>query len=293
MNTTKGTCRHGEFILTEGCPLCTAEYAQANSPANIAKRVAETKDRHRFSAPEPLSDEARRILTGGRDKMIADATSPSAPETTLVKVNPEQDSQVLLFLAESNKLLDYAEARVIARVEDLTLATNDLSIIAKIKKAMEEKRKDYLKPLQDHVKAVNETFKTLMTPIEDADRITRDKIRAFQIEQTRIRQEQEEINRLRLEASQKEAVLHNGEITEPVNLVEVSASPPKRVSTDMGSIGQRDNWKWELVDFALVPDTYKMINAGVLTPIVKASKGKVPIPGIRQYNEPILAVNTK
>ncbi len=33
-----------------------------------------TTDRHQFSAPEPLSDEARKILAGGRDEMIKDAT---------------------------------------------------------------------------------------------------------------------------------------------------------------------------------------------------------------------------
>ncbi|GAI94168.1 unnamed protein product, partial [marine sediment metagenome] len=52
-------------------------------------------------------------------------------------------------------------------------------------------------------------------------------------------------------------------------------------------------WKWEVVDFALVPDSYKMINSGVLTPVVKASKGKIEIPGIRIFNEPIIAVNTR
>jgi len=31
-------------------------------------------DRHYKLAPEPLSDEARAVLTGGRDRMIANAT---------------------------------------------------------------------------------------------------------------------------------------------------------------------------------------------------------------------------
>ncbi len=32
-------------------------------------------DRHYGLIPEPLSEEARRILTGGRDEMIANATT--------------------------------------------------------------------------------------------------------------------------------------------------------------------------------------------------------------------------
>ncbi len=214
-------------------------------------------------------------------------------ETALVKVRPEIDIQVLSFLAESNRLRDYAEARIITTAEDLKPATNDLSIIAKVKKGMEERRREYIRPLDDHKKAINDAFKMLMLPIETADKVTREKVLAFNAEQDRIRREQEEINRLRMEAAQKDAALHNGEISEPVNLVEVITEVAKRTTTDMGSSGMRDNWKWEVVDINLVPREYLMINAGMLTPIVKASKGKIVIPGVRMFNEPILAVNAR
>ncbi len=252
----KGHCKHGEFRLAEGCQMCIAEYAQVNSPANIAKRIKET-DRHKFSAPEPLSDEARVILTGGRDEMIADATESSTSETALIKVNPEQDTQVLLFLAESNKLRDYAEARVISTVEDLRPATDDLSLIANIKKGMEEKRKEYLKPLQDHVKSVNEAFKTLMAPIEDADKITRTKILAFKAEMERKAMEAEEINRLRMEAAKKEMDL-KGELTESVNLVETPMQVPAHVRTDSVTLGTTKVWKFEVTNASALPEEYKM-----------------------------------
>jgi hypothetical protein len=212
--------------------------------------------------------------------------------TALVKVKPEQDIEVQSFYDQALKLAEYAEARDIAIIEDLKPATDDLSIIAKVKKAFEEKRKEYVKPLQEHVQEINDAFKKLMEPILAADTITRQKILAFQQEQDRIRREQEEINRKRQEAAEAEMRL-KGELTESVNLVEVLPEAPKRVETDMGAIGQRDNWKWEVVDFALVPDDYKMISSGVLTPVVKASKGKIIIPGIRIFNEPIIAVNAR
>lgn len=211
--------------------------------------------------------------------------------TALVQVKPELNLEVKAFYDEAIKLQEYANARVIITAEDLKPATNDLSIIAKVKKAFEEKRKEYVKPLQDYVKEVNEAFKTLMLPIEQADSITRNKILAYQKEQERIRQEQEEINRMRLEAAQKEMEL-KGELTESVDLVKVATEAPTRIHTDMGTVGQRDNWKWEVMDFALVPNEYKMINSGILTPVIKASKGKIIIPGIRIFNKPIIAVNT-
>lgn len=217
---------------------------------------------------------------------------PEENETALVEIAPSNDIEVQNFYNEALKAKEYAEARVISTVEDLKPATNDLSLISKIKKGMEEKRKEYLKPLQDNVKVINEDFKTLMEPIETADKITREKILIYQQEQRHIREEQEAINQKRQEAAEAEMRL-KGELSESVNLVEVVPEAPKRISTDMGTIGQRDNWKWEVTDFNLVPDEYKMINGGMLSPVVKASKGKIVIPGVRIYNEPIIAVNAR
>ena len=212
--------------------------------------------------------------------------------TTLVKIAPSSDLKVMAFYNQALELQKYAEARVITAVEDLNLAADDLIIIRKVKKGIESSRKDYLQPFQDHTKAINDTFKTLMEPIEIADTITGSKILAFTLKQKLIREEQEKINALRMEAARKEMEL-KGELTESVNLVEVIPPAPKTTQTDMGSSGMRDNWKWEVVDINLVPREYLMINAGVLTPIVKASKGIIVIPGIRVFNEPIIAVNTK
>ncbi len=255
--TEKGHCKHGEFILSEGCSLCVAE--------RVGLPLIE------FDEPVVIT---RAIPSG----------------TALVKIKPETDILVNQFYKEALKAKEYAEARVITMADDLKPATDDLSLIAKLKKAMEGKRKEYVSPLQDHVKAVNDTFKTLMEPIETADTVTRNKILAFQLKQKLIREEQEKINALRLEAAKKEMEL-KGELTDSVNLVEVSPEAPKRVSTEMGSIGQRDHWVFEVTDFELLPTEYKMVDAAKLGKVVRA--GLHIIPGVKITNEPILAVNTK
>ncbi len=200
-------------------------------------------------------------------------------ETALVKVKPEADAQIIAFYNEALGLRAFAEARIIATVDDLKPANDDLLVIRRLKKAMEGRRKDYLTPFQEHVKEVNEAYKALMEPIETADKITSDKMLAFTREQARRRAEAEAINREKLELARREETL-NGEHTVDLTPIEVPEAP-KRVSSDMGSSGQRDNWKWELIDLKLVPVDYLMINAGILTPVVKASKGKLVIPGIR------------
>ena len=211
-------------------------------------------------------------------------------EITALVNAPGADIEIVNYYNEAIKLQEYAEARVIRSLDDVKLATDDLSIISRLKKAMEEKRKEYVKPLQDQAKAINDTYKTLMHPIEAADLTTRNKILAYQKEQERVRREQEEINRLRLEASQKEMEL-KGELTESVNLVEVIPEAPKRVSTDLGILGKATIWKFEVIDFASVPDEYKIVDAAKVGKVVRA--GLRSIPGIRIYPEGTLRVTAQ
>lgn len=210
--------------------------------------------------------------------------------TAIVKVKPEQDIEVQSFYDQALRLREHSEQRVITTVDDLKPATDDLSIIAKVKKGMEAKRKEYVKPLQEHVKEVNEAFKMLMEPIEIADRTTRGKILTFQQEQERIRREQEEINRKRMEAAEAEMRL-KGELSEPVNLVEVAPEPAKRVSTEMGTSGVATIWKFEVIDFSLLPDRFKMENATLIGKVVRA--GEREIPGVKIWSEDTLRVKAR
>lgn len=211
---------------------------------------------------------------------------------TVLALRPGEDVEAHGYFEEALGLLKYAEARVIASVKDVKVATDDLSLIAKLKKVMENKRKSLLDPLRLQADAIRETYSSLMDPVFRADRITKDKILAFNQEQERIRLEQEDINRKRLEAAEAEMRL-KGELTESVNLVEVAPEAPKSVSTDMGTSGQRDNWKWEVVDFALLPDEYKVVDSSILTAVAKKHHDQKQVPGVRFYNEPIIAVRAR
>jgi len=249
-------------------------------------------------------DNADKVLwksgqsTGDAPPSIGSTTAPvivstpiEVPETALA-LRPGEDIEVRNYYDEALKLLEYAEKRVIASLEDNKTANDDLTIISRIKKAMLEKKKEYLDPILSQGDAIRASYNYLMTPILEAEKLTKDKMLAYDAEQRRIRAEQEDINRKRLEAAEQEMKL-NGELSESVNLVEVIPEVSKRVSTDMGSSGQRDNWVWEVADINLIPREYLMINAGMLTPIVKASKGKIVIPGIIILNKPIIAVRAR
>lgn len=274
---TTGHCNHGEFELEKGCDQC----------------IAEKRD---FRSPEPISEEAREVLTAGRDVMIADATAPAKrppPEQrALVKVDPLADLEVGALVIEAQKILTYASLRKVTTPEQAKSANDDLSIISSIKKRMETCRKQYLDPVNAIKDQLANTFKDIMAPILEAEKITKDKMLSYDQEQRRIRAEQEEINRLRMEAARKDAALHQGEISEPVNLVDV-IEPAKRVSTDMGTSSVRDNWKFEVIDPLIVPREYLVVDSAQLTAIARGHHDQKPVLGIRFYNEPIIAVRSK
>jgi len=217
---------------------------------------------------------------------------PSEPVTSITQI-PAPETTIIKLQDQANEMLLCAEGISIREPADVQNATYDLSIIAKAKRAIEEKRKEYVGPLNDKVKFINETFKLVSDPLNEADKLTRDKILAYNAEQAELRRKEEEVNRLKMEAAQAEAALHGGEIKESVNLIEVTPETPKTTRTEMGTAGQRDNWKYEVTDFAQLPDEYKVADNSMLTAIARRHHDKKQIPGVRFYCEKIIAVRTR
>jgi len=211
----------------------------------------------------------------------------------IVKVAPDVDPAVTALRDEAQAIRHYAEKRIITVNADLTSATEDLSLIAKLKKALESKKKEYTQPIKEQLDHVNNAFKIILAPIEEADRITRSKILTFRTEQERRRVEAERIEQEKLRLAREEAALNDGEITVDLSPVAKPDAVPDRVRTDLGDSGTMKVYKWELVDIALVPREYLAINAGMVSSVVKASKGQIVIPGIRIWTEDTIRVSTR
>lgn len=251
----KGHCEHGEFNLADGCPQCEADRMgeEGNTEASIARAV----------------------------KMAGETVIPVSETAIALTTAPGSGVEVMSYYTEALKLLDYAEKRIITTIEHAKIATDDLSLIAHLKKGMESKKKECLDPHLAKVTAIRETYSTLMDPILKADKITRDKILGFT-------KNQEELNRKRIELAEAE-MKASGELPSSVVLVEET----KKVSTELGTSSLRDNWCFEVIDFAQLPDEYKVADSVMLHTIAKKHHDAKQIPGVRFYNQPILAVRAK
>lgn len=207
-------------------------------------------------------------------------------EVALVRI-PTTDRAYCALREQAHGLLAFAEARTVTTDLDVKPATEDLSIISKLKKAIEDKRKEYLTPLNDHVKTVNAAFKVLTEPLEKADKITRDKILGYRAEVERKRREAEDINRAKDELARREAALNQGVITVDTTPVIVPTAPPEHVRTDMGSLGTAKVWRFEVMDFTALPEEYKLPD---LVKIGKVIRAGVAIAGVRAWQEESLRV---
>ncbi len=225
----------------------------------------------------------------GNDNIIK---CPNYKPETAIALRPGEDLEVRSYYKDALGLLGFANDRVIATAEDNKGATDDLSLISKLKKQMEAKKREYLDPLKEQADAIRDTYNYLMAPVLEAERTTKGKMLAYDAEQNRIRAEQEEINRKRLEAAQQEMKL-KGELSEPVNLVEVDPATSGLVHTDMGTAGPRDNWKYEIIDPELLPRWCMVPDATMLNATAKKHHDKKQIPGVRFYNDPIITVRAK
>ena len=212
--------------------------------------------------------------------------------TALIKVEPAQDRAIQALYNEAIGLKFYAESRIITKNEDLKTATEDLSIIAKLKKAIEERKKEYTGPIRSHLNDVNQAFESFLTPLNEADQITRQKVMAFRTEQARKIKEAEDIQAEKEALARREAELNQGKTT--IDLTPVVAPPmvPQRVRTDLGMIGTMKVYKWEPVDITLIPRDYLRLDFAMISSVVKATKGQITIPGIRIWEEETLRVTT-
>jgi len=212
--------------------------------------------------------------------------------TVLVHVAPGTDPRVQKLYEESVGLQTEAILLTITDLEDVRKATDLLSIISGLKKALEAARTEYTRPLNSHLSAVNLEFKQFVVPLEEADRTAKDKVRVYNAAQERIRLEQERINRLREDAARAEMEL-TGELSEPVGLVEIIPEQPKQVHAQFGTLGGAKVWKFEIEDFALLPDFYKVADTTAIRHEVVKKKTENPIPGVRAWLEDSLRVSIR
>jgi len=167
-------------------------------------------------------------------------------------------------------------------------------------KAIRKKITETFKPIKQKMDAAKQEVldqeRAADAPLKEAESILSPQIIAWNREQERLRQEEE--NRLREEARKQEeerrlqeAILaeQHGQKEEAEAIMEtpVQVAPvvvPKSVPKVSG-MSIRENWKFRITNEKLIPREYLKVDEVKIGQVVRALKSATNIPGIEVYNE--------
>ena len=131
-------------------------------------------------------------------------------------------------------------------------------------------------------KAVKEQENQFVKPLEKAVQTLNCKMSSYAVEKDRKAKEEAVRIRREIEAKAREAQLNEAIRTgdESIKDQEIApiAVPVEKTKIKGTSLVQ--DWDVAVVDFAAVPDEYKMIDLAAVKKHVRATKGRVPVPGI-------------
>lgn len=203
--------------------------------------------------------------------------------TDLVLFNPHTDVRYQKLQADAIELSGIADGTTITDKTSLALATDNLGALADRLKLVKEAQAAAKAPLQQAMTRISEAFAFLNAPLNYANTTLRQKIAAFH--QT----ERDEAARV-AEIARKEKDLAALKGEPAPEATPVAPEPPAVTRGEHTQSGERWLTKYELIDFSLVPDEYKKLDDTKVGQAVRSSKGTLSIPGIRIFQEPVVAI---
>lgn len=212
--------------------------------------------------------------------------------TAIIIVSPETNSAVKALTTEVLKLSDYALNRIVIADSDLIPLTDDLTLIAKVKKAVTDYKEAYIRPIKNHLDSVSAVFNGLLGILKEAEATNKSKFTAYTSAQEKRAKEIEETNRMAQEVARRQAEQNHGEFT--VDTAPIAApAPVRKVETASGDISINKIPKHEVIDFKALPDDYKIADEAKLQKVIKAANGKITIAGVRIWYEDSVRTNTR
>ncbi len=219
--------------------------------------------------------------------MTEDATAEEeSTEVTeskeLIVVYPKGETPYRDFLLEVIDLVNGSIAIVVTNKAESEVATDYLGALKDRRMAIQAFKADLLAPLRQRNTDINDALKELLDPLDTTKKFLDGLILAFnEAERQKVRQA-EDIERKRREL----ADLEGKPAPAPTPL---PAQPQAVTRGEYTQSGERMITKYEVVDFAALPDDYKMQDTGKLTKAIKAGGMSLTIPGVRIFQERILA----
>ena len=162
-------------------------------------------------------------------------------------------------------LIEQADGFIIDSIEAIENVSPFLRRIKDMEKVIEDKRIEFTKPLNQSLKAINETFKKLKEPLVQARTLLTGKI----------------LNWKRIEAER---------IANIASKVGIKIKPvePEKIESKIGNVQTRKVWTWQVTNWEKVPDEYKELDTVAINQAIR--DGVRDIKGLKIYQEEKLAI---
>lgn len=179
------------------------------------------------------------------------------------------------FESSASQIVETAKSLQVEKKEDVEFASEFLKKVKDSLKSIDDFRLSITRPLYHAQREVNDRFKELTNPMEEAKDNVTQKIVDWKNEQERKRKEAERRKKIQ-EAHEEKGHETHKEIKTP-------AKTPKTV----GKAQIRERWDYKVKDFSKVPDKYKKLDKGKVR---KAIRDKVRnISGLKIYKKKTVA----
>lgn len=212
-------------------------------------------------------------------------------------------TDVMTLPAEVVEQTNQVEARAAGLIiicEDQYLeAAEFLKDVDATSKRIDALRVSLTKPLDESKKRIMDLFRGPLDRLAQAKQATKDSMLAFRHEQqeaARLAQEAAERERLRLIAEAEarkqaeiDALMEAGEIFDAEAVADVCVvvppPPPPPEPVKAQGIAVRKLWRFEVIDAALIPREYLLVNERMLADLATSLKQEASVPGVRFFYE--------
>ena len=214
--------------------------------------------------------------------------------------------------AEEEKL-DSAVSLIEQKANSVVIASDlDFAMAGELTKQVKDMQKqvtDYWEPMRkstyEAYTAVNAHKKQMLDPLSSAERILKQKMGAYSMEQERIRREQEEARRraaqeeMNRKLEEAEMAESNGDMVgaemamaEAEVMEGVSARTTQSFAPKAKGVSRTKTWKIKSIDSSKVPVSFagveiRPVDEKLVLQLIKMSKGKISIPGV-EYEEDVI-----
>lgn len=186
------------------------------------------------------------------------------------------------FRSKAKDLAAKASAIKVQDQETQLAATTLAGTIKKVAKTVEDARKEYTAPINEHVKAVNGLAKEITTPLDTGMRHLTGQLNQYAAKVELDRRKAEEEARRQAEAEQKrlDAEAKAAGVEAPIVPEVLPAKSEKAtVRTETGTSYQRKVWTFEVEKLADVPREYMLLNEKAVNAAIR--NGVRSIPGLK------------